>query len=167
MLIIIFGNFIDVWNLCFFRVILMRLYSPHLSMRYPAYWSSIVWCVCVLFPSHTLIFSLGSAINSLVTKLMTTMKISKECVFIFREYLISVMAIFICTSSQNFHLRRMSKILRIGIHFLVILLLLGYIFWSIIPTFIIFNLFLSDGTWSFNDMFLIISKTCFIPRKYL
>ena len=82
-LVIIFGDLTDVWNLCFLWVFVVGLFHPHLSMRYPAYWSYIIWCVYVLFPSWTLIFSISSAISSLVAKLMTTMEISKEFLLIF------------------------------------------------------------------------------------
>ena len=106
-------------------------------MRYLAYWSSIILCVFVLFPSQTLIFSLGSAIGSLVTKLMTAMTISKECLFIFRESFIFllVMAIFIFISSQKLYLGR---ILMTGFSLPIILLLLGCIFLIDMKLFICF-----------------------------
>ena len=74
------------WNVYFFQVFVILLFSSTSSHELSCL-SFIILCVCVLFPSQTLIFSLGSAVSILVTKLMKAITITIKISFLYRKYL--------------------------------------------------------------------------------
>ena len=101
--------------------------------------------VGVFFPYQSFIVFLDSAINILVTKIVTSMTISIECMFGESLVFLLVMNFFFCMSSEIFHLGRMSRTMMTGLQFLVILFFRGCIFGGIMLTFNIFNIFMNDG----------------------
>ena len=145
---------IGFWNLYFFYIFGVFLSSPHLSMRYSAYWffislflgfhlayllmiflgryahtilamsckvSNIVTYetnkyfsirdVGVFFPYQPFILFFDSTIISLVTKLVTTMTISIECMLGESLVFLLVMTLFFYIYSEIFHLGRISRII--------------------------------------------------------
>ena len=74
--IIIFGDLTDVWNFCFFWVFVVLLYSPHISLGYLVYWSSISFSYvfylisllpCFLRHSTCIVLSMFCKVSNIVT----------------------------------------------------------------------------------------------------